>query len=127
MHLVFNSLGNIQGIRKTLCGESVAATTDTTEDDGLNEEVRIMTPATVNEILEAVVKDDKDTLCNKCLAEFFDNVLPLKWKLMNYETVAAAVATTTKKSSRAKRRRRRRSTSHPDLLTSEKVPFHSGA
>jgi hypothetical protein len=35
----------------------------------------------IDEIVKAAAKDDKNNICNKCLAEFFDKVLPLKWEL----------------------------------------------
>jgi hypothetical protein len=46
----------------------------------------------IDEIVRAATKDDKNNICNKCLAEFFDKVLPLKWQMKKKEAEAAAGA-----------------------------------
>jgi hypothetical protein len=46
----------------------------------------------IDEIVRAAAKDDKNNICNKCLAEFFDKVLPLKWELKKKAAEAAAAA-----------------------------------
>jgi hypothetical protein len=88
VHLVFNFPGVKWGVGRTLCGEPI--TTIAKEGvGGSTDDFEIITMnLTVNEIIRAVAKDDKDELCNKCLAEFFDKVLPLKWELMKKEAAA---------------------------------------
>jgi hypothetical protein len=79
MHLVLEFSGRTQEVAKALCGQTAA-----TEDSShINFET---TP--IYEIIRAAAKDDKNKICNKCLAEFFDKVLPLSWELMKKEEAA---------------------------------------
>jgi hypothetical protein len=100
-HLAINFPVLEWGPNRTLCGLDVttatatatttttttttaAALTNSASKHTLSTEHEV-TMVSVIEILRAVANDDKDRLCNKCLAEFFDNVLPLKWKAAKKE------------------------------------------
>ena len=91
-HLAINFPVLEWGSNRTLCGLDVTTTTTTTAAALTNSASKHtlsteheVTMVSVIEILRAVANDDKDMLCNKCLAEFFDNVLPLKWKAAKKE------------------------------------------
>jgi hypothetical protein len=96
--------------RRTLCGHPTASTKE------YGSKIGFEIAKTLSEIVKAAAKDDKDNICNKCLAEFFDNVLPLKWKLMNYEAMAAAVAATTTKDLQRRRGRKKKKTHRAKAL-----------
>ncbi len=80
MHLVLNFPEAKQEVRKTLCGQSTA-TAPKEAPGGSSNEFVIPTTMSIDEIVKAAAKDDENNICNKCLAEFFDKVLPLKWEL----------------------------------------------
>ena len=85
-HLCLNFPGIKWRVGKTLCGQ---ATVTAAKNYGSNNEFERTNNLTINEIVRAAANDEKDELCNKCLIEFFDNVLPLSWELMNREVHAA--------------------------------------
>ncbi len=86
-HLTLNFPEVTGRVGETLCGQPTAIAA---EGDGSNNEFeKTTTNLTINEIVRATTNDDKDELCNRCLGEFFDNVLPLSWEWMNREAEAA--------------------------------------
>jgi hypothetical protein len=95
LHLVLNLPGFKWGARKTLCGQEAATAASMEEDDDNNNGSnnvfeRPATSLTINDIVRADANgDDKEELCDGCLGEFFDNVLPLSWELINREAEAA--------------------------------------
>ena len=76
MHLVFNFPEGESGVGRTLCGQPA-----TISENSSTNEFEITAAMTFYEIFKAAAKDDKNKICNKCLAEFFDKVLPLKWQM----------------------------------------------
>ena len=85
MHLVLNFPGVKWEAGRTLCGKPSAPSAS-------GDDFEITTTMSIDEIVRAATKDDKNNICNKCLAEFFDKVLPLKWELKKKEDEAAAAA-----------------------------------
>ena len=98
MHLVLNSQGLKWGGGKTLCGQPTEtrtkgrSSTSSGRHGRSSSEIEIVTTMSIDEIVRAAAKDDKNDICNKCLAEFFDKVLPLKWQMKKKEAEAAAGA-----------------------------------
>jgi hypothetical protein len=86
-HLTLNFPGVTARVGETLCGQVTAIAA---EGDSLSNEFEKTTNLTINEIVTATANDnDKTELCNRCLGEFFDNVLPLSWEWMDREAEAA--------------------------------------
>ncbi|MDQ3872999.1 MAG: hypothetical protein M3258_05245 [Thermoproteota archaeon] len=75
VHLALNFPIPKCGLDKTLCGQNTVCIMEYS----LSMEME-STARTISEIIRAAAMDDKDTLCNECLAEFFENVSPLNWR-----------------------------------------------
>ncbi len=83
MHLVLECIGlKDGGVAKTLCGQTAILDKDSSS-------INFESITTVNEILRAATRDENNKICIVCLAEFFDKVLPVKWKLMTNKVKVA--------------------------------------
>ena len=86
-HLTLNFPGVTGRVGEALCGHVTAIAAESGGPS--NEFEKTTTNLTINEIVRATTNDNKHELCNRCLGEFFDNVLPLSWEWMNREVEAA--------------------------------------
>jgi hypothetical protein len=87
VHLALNFPIPKYGLDKTLCGQNTVCIMEYSLSSEMESTAR-----TISEIIRAAAMDDRDTLCNECLAEFFENVLPLNWRTNEKKAAKGAEA-----------------------------------